>query len=233
MRRFWTPPEDEQIRQLYPGTSTKRIAEQLGRTLTMVYQRARILGLSKSAEYMASPDAYRLRRDNPRGVAFRFPKGHVPHNKGKRMPGWSRGRMRETQFPKGNRPQTWKPVGTEVVDRDGYLKRKIADDPNVASRHNWVFVHVEAWTKVHGPVPAGYAVVFKDGDKSNIAIGNLECISRQDLMRRNTVHNLPPELARVIQLNGALKRRIRRLSGKEQDVRSPGPSLRDARTAQG
>jgi hypothetical protein len=41
---------------------------------------------------------------------------------------------------------------------------------------------------------------------------------------------LPKELADVIQLNGALKRVLRRI-GEKQDVRSAEPSLRDTRIA--
>jgi hypothetical protein len=57
-------------------------------------------------------------------------------------------------------------------------------------------------------------VAFKDGDRSNCAIENLELRSMADNARRNNMWGrLPRELAEVIQLNGALKRKVRRLNG--------------------
>jgi hypothetical protein len=37
------------------------------------------------------------------------------------------------------------------------------------------------------------------------------------LMRRNTIHNYPPELVDVIRLGAALKRQLRRLNEKQND----------------
>lgn len=76
------------------------------------------------------------------------------------------------------------------------------------------------WQEAFGPVPPGFAVCFKDRDKAHRALDNFELISRADLMRRNSVHRLPPELASAIQLNGALKRRLRKLD-EEHTVRPP------------
>lgn len=46
---------------------------------------------------------------------------------------------------------------------------------------------------------------------------NLELVTRADVLRRNSVHNLPKELATTIQLLGALKRQIRRRSDDADD----------------
>lgn len=61
-----------------------------------------------------------------------------------------------------------------------------------------------------GARPPGHSVVFKDGNKANCAIENLELLTRADLMRRNTVHHLPTPLVQTIQLLGALTRQIRK-----------------------
>lgn len=134
----------------------------------------------------------------------RFKQGGVPWNKGMTYrPG---GRAAETQFKPGNRPQTWVPIGTERLDKDGMLWRKVADTRS--KKRDWICVHVALWESVHGPRPKGRAIVFRDGNKAHIAIENLECIDRAELMRRNTVHRLPKELARAVQLLGALNRQI-------------------------
>jgi len=122
--------------------------------------------------------------------------------------------MRETQFKKGEltgaAQARWVPVGTEVLDVEGYLKRKISDDRTKASRFNWRYVHTMTWEAKHGPVPRGCAIAFRNGDKADIREENLELVTRQELMRRNTIHNLPKALAEVIQLRGALVRQIRK-----------------------
>src|SRR5690606_28120362 len=161
-------------------------------------------GLRKSRAYLQS--TYAANGEN--GKRARFKKGHEPWNKG--LKGWKAGgRSKRTRFKRGHAPHNTHPIGTVVADRDGYLKRKVRNDirPGM-SRRNWVYLHIEKWERHRGPVPKGYAVVFKNGDKTDIRIGNLECISRQELMRRNTVHRLPKELANVVQLLGALNRQI-------------------------
>lgn len=211
--RPWTKRDHQILRRRYPNEPTSDTAAALGRSVRAVYAQATLLGLRKSAKYLASPAAHRC--DGRKGMATRFTKGHKPWNAGKK--GWKAGgRSAETRFKKGHKPQTWVPVGTEVVDPDGYLKRKIADDA-VPSRFNWQFVHVLVWEEANGPRPPGHTIVFKDGNKRNVALDNLECISRAELMRRNTVHNYPKPLAQAIQLRGALKRQInRRQKGQDE-----------------
>ena len=43
-----------------------------------------------------------------------------------------------------------------------------------------------------------------------ITIDALECISRKTLIERNTVHRHGPEIARLVQLRGAVNRQIRK-----------------------
>lgn len=210
-RRFWSEAELTLVRDLYPHKPTAAIAEQLGRSLSTVYQRAQSLGLHKSAEYLASPASCRLRRGDNVGARYRFQKGQVPPNKGLRRPGYAPGRMRETQFRKGERRgvavDLYKPIGTERISRDGYLERKVNDDMPLQRR--WRAVHLVVWEAANGALPKGHAVTFINGDKKDIRLENLALISRADLARRNSIHNLPPELKGAIQTLGQLKRRVR------------------------
>lgn len=213
-KRLWTSEEDDILIERYPHESTKTIAKALKRTVASVYHRAQAYwGLAKTPEYLASPDACRLRRGDNVGERYRFKKGQVPFNKGlKRPAGWSPGRMKETQFKKGERSgvavRVYKPIGTERISKDGYLERKIHDGLPLQSR--WRAVHLLVWEEANGPLPRGHAIAFKNGDKRDVRLDNLECITRRELMARNTVHNLPKELASAIQLLGALKRQINR-----------------------
>lgn len=217
MRRFWSAREDQILRRFYPDSRTDHLALWLDRKIHAVYQRADVLGLKKTAAYLASEQAQILRRRPEIGEPGRFKPGQIPWNKGiKHPPGWSPGRMKQTQFKKGERngsaARRWRPVGSTRFSKEGYLERKVSDTGY--SPRDYVGEHILLWEKTHGPVPKGYMVCFKDGDKTHIVESNLELISRAERMRRNSVHNLPKELSLVIQLAGALKRKIRETDEK-------------------
>lgn len=215
--RPWTKREIAIIRRDYPHKQTKLIAAALKRPLSGVYKTANDLGVKKSAAFLASSESGRLTKLSAAGVAYRYPKGHVPANAGLRRPGWGPGRMRETQFKKGQRSGIaaahWVPVGSLRINADGYLDRKVRDDGLPQKR--WVGVHRLLWMKANGPIPPGHAVAFKPGRATtkltDITIDALELISRQDLMRRNSYHfNYPKEIGELIQLRGAVQRQINR-----------------------
>ncbi len=202
----WHEVEVELLVALYPDHATAKLAAAFDRTERSVYYKAFQLGLKKSAAWLASPEAGRIQPGSRIDETGQFKPGFTPWNKG--IKGLSYEGARATQFKPGRRPHNWAPVGTER-DRDGYLCRKMTDTGYPP--RDWVPVHILLWREHHGPVPDGHVVVFRDGNPGNIVIGNLKCIGRAELMRRNTVHNLPPELVQVIQLKGALKRRVRNL----------------------
>lgn len=224
-KRLWEPEEDAALAARYPNEPTAAIARDLGRPLGAVYQRAIKSGLRKSAEYLAGPHACRLRRGDNVGARYRFKKGQTPPNKGVRgRKGWAPGRMAEGQFKKGHgrsgiAAKVYQPIGAERISKDGYLQRKVNDDLPLQRR--WKAVHIIVWEAAHGPLPKSHAVVFINGDKRDIRLENLECITRQALMARNTVHRYPKPIAEAIQLLGALKRQIRKRSDahEKQDRR--------------
>jgi hypothetical protein len=217
----WTPAEDAVLRARYPDDQTADIARDLGLNIGRVYQRAGKLGLHKSAAFMASDAAGRIQRGrtDPRMVATQFQKGQVPANKGLRRPGWSAGRMRETQFKKGrpaHEARNYVPIGTEKYDvKRKTTVRKITDDPSIVPTMRWRPVHVLVWEAENGPVPEGHIVVFKKGLKTlvsaDITVDRLDLVTLAENMRRNSYHNnYPKEVAQLIQLKGALNRKINR-----------------------
>lgn len=211
-RIVWTPELRAEIERRYPHERTENIARDIGISAAKIYSRANYLGISKTPEYLVSPDACRLRRGDDVGAEFRFKKGQIPSNKG--IKGVSYPGMEATQFKPGQKPKNWLPVGSERVSDAGYLQRKITDTGYTP--RDWVSVHVITWEQEHGKVPPGHAVIFRDGNKRNFSPGNLECISRVELMKRNTIHNLPKELKQIIQLNGILKKVINNASRKQK-----------------
>lgn len=203
-RRYWQPWEVGQLRLQYPHMLTAVIAVMLERPVESIYAKASTLGLVKTAEFFATPAA--ARTNGRQGIHTRFKKGQEPPNKGLRRPGWFRGRMRETQFKRGSKPHTWKPIGAERINADGYRDRKVTDTGYPP--RDWVGVHRLNWIAAHGPIPPGHIVRFKDGNKLNPELANLELVSLAENMRRNTLHRYPKEIRHAIQLRGALIRQI-------------------------
>ena len=216
----WTADELDVLRDVYPHLSTERVAKALRRSICSVNGAAFTLGLHKTEKYLRS--SVGLRPGSQVGAAYRFAKGHVPANKGVRRPGYSPGRMRETQFKKGERRgaanSNYKPVGTIEHDHDGYPIVKVFDAKTAADRYgvgdgkSWEYLHRRVWIQHKGPIPPKHHVVFKDRNRDNVAIENLECISFAEMAERNRMWNIyPRELAEAIQLNGVIKRKLRRL----------------------
>ncbi len=147
------------------------------------------------------------------GSGSQFQKGHQTWNKG--MKGLQIGGV-ATRFKPGHRggkaAELYKPIGAERISKGGYLQRKINDDMPLQKR--WRGVHIIVWEEANGPLPAGRAVTFKDGNKRHIALENLELLTRAELMARNTIHNYPKEIAELAQLRGAITRQINKRERK-------------------
>lgn len=221
----WTAGQLELLKRHYPHRPTREIVMMCGHSLTSVYQHAQQLGLKKSAEFNASPDCGRIKKGSTRGAAFRFQKGHVPANKGLRRPGWHAGRMRETQFKKGQFPVNKDPgfyvIGALRVNADGYIDMRVSFEPGAKG---WRALHRILWEDRHGTVPKSHVVVFRNGDALDCWYDNLELISRAELCRRNSVHNLPAPLKKTLHALGQLKRRI----NEKRSGRVAGDSVRHA-----
>lgn len=205
---YWTEEDDRILRHLHDHQPNQVIADLLGRSRVAVGHRARKMGLRK-------PDHFRH--------AGRFVSGQKPWNKGKSYQ--AGGRSHLTQFRKGHMAgaaaHNYRPVGSVRVSRDNYLERKVTDDPSRSPARRWVGVHRLVWKEAHGPIPRGHIVVFKRGMRSleedEITIDRLECISRRENMLRNSAQRHGPEIFKVIQLRGALNRRIRNIEREQNE----------------
>lgn len=211
-RRFWTDAERAEITRRYPHEKTESIAADMGRQIDSVYYIAHKMGLHKTPEFLASPASKQLRTGH---APTQFKPGLVPWNKGKAGSTGHHPNTQRTQFKAGRRPEearNYQSIGTLRICKDGYLKRKITDDQSIAPRRRWVGVHRLVWEAANGPIPKGHAVVFRPGKASTdvdaITIDAVELMSRAELMRRNTRHNLPPELNALISTKARLTRLI-------------------------
>lgn len=217
-RHNWTRADEEALRRLYPEHDCKVIAKTLGLTEKQVAAKASAMGLKKPAEWIVQRSRERMTHTHP-AVKHQFKPGLVPWNKG--QPGLTghQDGCRATQFKRGQKPNTWMPIGSTRISSDGYLQRK--ETATGYPPHDWVSVHKLVWQQVHGPIPAGHVVIFKHGKKITdidlITIDQLECISRAENMLRNSVHRHGPEIAHVCQLRGVINRMIRNTEIQQQE----------------
>lgn len=216
-RRRWTPAEDALLRAKYPHMQTAKLVPLLPwRSLTTIYQHARMLGIAKTEAYLASEDACRLRRGDDTGSAHRFKKGQAPWNKGTH---WTAGgRSKLTRFKKGNRSARWDPeiyaLGALRINSDGGLDIKVREGLRA-----WDSMARYVWTSEKGSIRKGWIIRAKNGDQHDTRIENLECISRRENLRRNYHDRYPKELKRLVQLRGALNRQINKREDRKWQQR--------------
>jgi hypothetical protein len=211
-RHVWTAEQDRIVRELYADTRTQLIADQLGVHYQQVARRALKFGLRKSEAFLAGPQSGRVTADSHHGG--RFYKGQPAWNKGLHyQPG---GNVTRSQFKPGSlngrAAQLAQPVGSFRINSCGYLDLKLNNDPGPQNRR-WRAYHRVVWEQAHGEVPAGHVVTFKPGrattDPALITLDALELVTKREVMVRNSYHTqYPPELAKIVQLRGALSRQI-------------------------
>ena len=97
-------------------------------------------------------------------------------------------------------PHNYKPIGSVVVDANGYIKIKTRDDRDVPSRFNWEFLHTIMYEKYNGPLPEGYVINFIDRNPMNLSKDNLVAISKAEHYQANVVigKSDDPELNKTI-----------------------------------
>ena len=116
--------------------------------------------------------ALRKRNGWRTGRTGHFAKGFCSHRGGPGGPN-------KTIFKKGSIPANRKPLYTERVSVDGYVEIKVPEkNPHTGAPTRYVLKHRWVWEKANGPVPADHVLKFKDGDKTNCDIENLELMHR-------------------------------------------------------
>lgn len=191
----WTPDMDNILKENYPYKETSEVAKMLGLTTKQIICRARRLKLHKS------PEVFKGIREN--GM---FLKGHVPFNKGKKQHEFMSEEVIQktiaTRFKKGQIPVNVKNVGYERITRDGYVEIK--------TEKGFVLKHRMLWEKYYGKIPKRHVIRFKNGNKQDVRIENLELVTFENNMKDNTIHNYPPEIKTAMRRISKLKRMIKK-----------------------
>jgi hypothetical protein len=211
----FTDEQKDVVKKLYPHRPTKEIAELIQRSEASVYRYANSNGIYKTAEYLASDASGRLNVFCENGKSFRFTKGHVPSNKGQKMPNEMYKKLKPTMFKKGQAPHnTAKENGVISTRKDSkgtsYQFIRI-------SLGNWVPLHQHIWYEANGRYNTStHCLWFINGNSLDVRLDNLELITRNENVRRNQnkILNLPPELQQTHKLIKKLKTKLKNYDTK-------------------
>lgn len=200
--------DDDYIKENFPNMTTKFVADKMGRSAASVNYRACQLGVKKDKAYL-NLNAGRLK--GTEGQAYRFKKGHVSFNKGKKMETYASrdaiARIQHTQFKKGAQPHNVKWDGAERITKDGYVEVRV-------SMGKWKLKQRLVWEMVHGSIPKGSVVRFRDGNKLNTELSNLELCTRGQLALNNSIHRYPVDVKKSIRLVHKLNKLIKNEANK-------------------
>lgn len=205
---------DDFFRENYLTIPIKTMARMIGKASDItVRTRMRQLGLVVPPKITAE----RIKQS-------RYPKGHQPANKGKKVTEYMSPEqikhMLKTSFQKGHLPHnTVNAPGTIRIrsygtGRKGQVRRNYKIQYIQIGLADWKPLHRYNWEQKYGPIPKDKILWFKDGNFLNADVENLELITRKDSVLRNSIHNLPEELKKTIKLKNQLTKTI----NKQQNV---------------
>lgn len=200
-RSVWTADKIKYLSDNYADMSTDDIAKHLKITRSQVYNKAHHMNLHKSEEYIKEILTKEAARLPEAGKAYRFTKGLIPFNKGQKMSAELYEKCKPTMFKPGQKPHNTKYDGHERMTKDGYIEVRIRQG-------KYKLKHRHVWEQTNGSIPRDSIIVFKDGNKLNCTIDNLEMITKAENMMRNTMRRFPVELQQSIKLIHKLKKQI-------------------------
>ncbi len=150
-----------------------------------------------------------LHHHSEKSINARFKKGVKVWNAG--LKGWQAGgNSTKTQFKKGQLPHNTRKDGDERINKEGYTEVRVGNA-------KWMLKHRLVYQEHHKVTLETHEYVsFKDGDRQNFAIDNLELKTRAQMLEKNTIHQYPPELQDVIRVLGKVKKTIKKKEKKDE-----------------
>lgn len=199
-RTTFSKVESDFVLENYLKMPLKAIAKHLNRSSTAIKCRIRQLGLEIPIEIREQ-----------RKSKNQFKPGHKTFNKGLKHKDYLTEKQIEktklSQFKKGQTSHNTLPLWTEVIRMDSkkkqYIFIKVDENKPMLQKHRWL------WEQAHGKMKKGFNVVFKNGNTLDCRLENLECISDEELMNRNSIHNYPNEIKSSIKLISKLNKKIK------------------------
>ena len=122
-----------------------------------------------------------------------FVKGHAPRGGGAKKGG------NTGSFKAGAMPHNTLPLYSErICKKEGYILIKIPEpNPHTNATTRYKHKHIWLWEQKNGPTPKDHVIVFKNGNRLECEIANLECVPRSvlgQLNRRLKASEYPQEV---------------------------------------
>lgn len=157
----WSPHDLDYLIKHYAETPNIDIADELCRSITSIENKAFKLGLKKVVN------------------TGQFSEKNLPWNTGKHVTILG---TQHTQFKNGNTPHNTK--------CDGFISLRTGKNNTLyyhirLAKAKWEYLHRWLYTTYIGEIPEGGIIRFKDGNTMNLALDNLELITRAENCRRN------------------------------------------------
>lgn len=176
-KTVWTDEVIQFMIENYEGRDNIELAELLNEKFNLNTNGDRVCNVKANLIRRKGID---LRTGINRGC---YKKGQEPMNKGKKWDEYmsKEGQInsRKTCFKKGQVPINHREVGSERINVDGYWEIKVAE-PN-----KWKLKHRVIYEKEHGKIPKGSKIIFADGNKNNLELSNLICVSYAEELHMN------------------------------------------------
>jgi len=166
--RPWTTKDAKFALENYPKADTKWLAKTLNRTEIAVRMFCEKRGVYRDPDY---------------SNVDRFVKGQKPWNTG--LKGFRPEGSKKTYFKPGQKPANAKGIGEERI-RSGTLYRKVCEGQ---MKKNWKPVKDIVWESINGPIPEGKWIVIANGDTTDCRPENLLCLTRKEMLARNSHKN--------------------------------------------
>lgn len=140
-----------------------------------------------------------------------FEKGYIPWNKGKHGVFSEKAILKMSNSKKGHKCWKSREIGSEMEDKDGYIRVKISNHPNKYNR--WRLKHHIIYEKYHPNIKIGKTdrVIFLDANKRNFDIHNLKLVSLSEQiaiskLQKNYICEEKLELLELIKANLKIKK---------------------------
>lgn len=185
LRRRFSTEEEQYIRDNILDKTAAEMSLVLNRTSAAIYSYMHRNGIIIPDEVKSIRKEQTTLNLTEGGKRHRFPKGHVPQNKGKKMTSEQYEKVKHTFFQKGHLPKNTKFDGYESIRMNRYGALRVF--VRVSKR-----VHIEKqillWEEKYGPVPEGKILYCKNGDALNTDPSNWELVTRAESIRRCRLH---------------------------------------------
>lgn len=199
-RSMFTQEQKDFIKNNYIGIGNKELTELFNKTFGTNFTSGQIKRYKHSKHYNS-------------GITGHFEKGHVSANKGQKMTAEQYEKCKATMFKKGDIPHNHKSVGSERINKDGYLLIKIAEPNKYVLKHRYI------WEQANGPIPKGHVLIFLDGNKQNFDLNNLACITLAEnaVLNHLKLRSTDKDITQAAINVAKIKHKISKLSKKNKE----------------